>query len=791
MTERVLSEVVELDLDKCTLSYGVSPCTAGIKDSGTAQAGASTTLTLRAAASAVDDFYNGMTARLLTGSGSVQERKISDYVGATKVATLEKRWRTNLVTHSDLKTGVSYSFLTGNVTDDGIDAGAVGPNGESGVRKWTVTGTTNTNRWGDLVSGTATVTYGGSIYIRRADGGSGNVTIDVNDMGAKTVTVTPQWQRLDTTGAHATQPYRFVDLSSMAVGAYHLMHVQLEQATDLGDYVQSSGSIVDLPNATSTYTVIDRPNACYNTFRTCQDKANYTKGTQTLRFTGLGAPIDKAAPARPYIARLTTAPTELDLEEAISRRASSSVVLVDDTDADVELDPYVRDRATVARGTFWTRFFARHLNYAGRAARVKRAFVDRGVFGAYTTERFIIEAAKGPDARGEVTLSLKDPIKLLDRAKAPTPTSGKLALDFGLNDLTFTLDGTASQYAASGWVRIGDEVVRYASKSGEVFTLADGTYRANFGSTASAHQIGDGVQQCLVYQNQTLAQIAEDLHNRGGILDADLDLAGLQAEYDTWLGADFLIAQVCITDPEDITVLLKELLAPANMTTWWSPTEQKVKFKVYAPASPAAIVVTVLDDTQELMDQSVATERLEALRITFGAVNFGLRTAVDNPEEAKSYQQGELAVDLDAESANEYNERRVLTINSRFYGAGNTRAMRTFIQRYVARHRDAPERIEFGLDPKDGSLKEGEICDLQTFRLVEADGTTRTARVLIVRREPRGVDVKYAARITNFDRPYGFIAPDGTPNYPNNNGYACVSQNDGRMTNGDPGFLII
>lgn len=641
MTERVLSEVIELDIDTCQNTYGVSPCTAGIEDSGTAQAGASTTITLRAGASAVDDAYNGMTVRLTGGTGSGQERRITDYVGATKVATVETAWGTD-------------------------------------------------------------------------------------------------------------------------------------------------------PDATTTYTVIDRPNACYNTFRTCQDKPNYLKGTKTLKFTGIGAPINKADAARPYIARLTTAPTELDLEEAISRRASSSVVLVDDTDSDVDMDPYVRDRTAKARGTFWTRFFARNLNYAGRAARVKRAFVDRGVFGAYTTERFIIEASKGPDARGEVTLSLKDPIKLLDRAKAPTPTSGKLALDFGLNDLTFTLDGTGSQYpTGGGWVRIGDEVVRYASRSGEVFTLTDGTYRAQFGSSAAAHQAGDGVQLCLVYQNKTVAEIAEDLHNLAGIVDADLDLAGLLDEQATWLGADFTIESVCITDPEDITALLQELLQPAGITTWWSPTEQKVKFKVYAPASPAAITVTVLDDTGELMDQSVATERLEDLRITFGVVNYGLRTAVSNPEEPKSYQQGAIHVDLDAESDNEYDERRVLTINSRFYGPDNDNAMRIFIQRYVARHRDAPERIEFTLDPKDGSLKEGETCDLQTFRLVDEAGNTRTARVLIVRRESRGTEVKYAARITNFDRPYGFIAPDGTPNYPNNNGYACVSQNDGRMTNGDPGYLVI
>src|SRR3990172_5295194 len=88
MTERVLSEIVEIDLDKCQNVYGVSPCTAGRVESGTAQAGAARTITLRAGASAVDDIFVPMTVRITGGAGSGQERRLKDYVGSTKVATI-------------------------------------------------------------------------------------------------------------------------------------------------------------------------------------------------------------------------------------------------------------------------------------------------------------------------------------------------------------------------------------------------------------------------------------------------------------------------------------------------------------------------------------------------------------------------------------------------------------------------------------------------------------------------------------------------------------------------------
>ena len=61
-------------------------------DTGTAQAGAAATITLQAGASAVDDAYNGATIKIDSGTGSGQYRTLSDYVGATKVATVSSAW---------------------------------------------------------------------------------------------------------------------------------------------------------------------------------------------------------------------------------------------------------------------------------------------------------------------------------------------------------------------------------------------------------------------------------------------------------------------------------------------------------------------------------------------------------------------------------------------------------------------------------------------------------------------------------------------------------------------------
>lgn len=62
---------------------------------GTAQAGAGSTITLAAGASATDDLYNEALIVVTGGTGAGQSNIISGYNGTTKVATVSNAWRTN------------------------------------------------------------------------------------------------------------------------------------------------------------------------------------------------------------------------------------------------------------------------------------------------------------------------------------------------------------------------------------------------------------------------------------------------------------------------------------------------------------------------------------------------------------------------------------------------------------------------------------------------------------------------------------------------------------------------
>ncbi len=637
------AHVLKLQSPRCGNVAGVSPCTAFRTHTGTAQAGAARSVTLAASASSIDDVYNRQTARIVSGTGAGQERRIGDYTGATRVATL----------------------------------------------------------------------------------------------------------------------------------------------------AAAEADFSPAPDATSVVHVIDRPNACYNTRRTCRDPANFALSSHTYSFTGRDDELQPGVLARPYLTRFEFSPTQLDFEEGLGRRADTRFTSIDETDSDIEQDPYHLDRAAPAQGTFWRRYKARNLHYAGHPASLETYQIVDGVWSAPTVEHFLIDAIEGPKKDGAVEIILKDPTSSLDVTKTPAPTTGKLAQALGLNDLQAVLEtGEGAQYGTSGYFAHNGEVIKFTGRTGDTLTWPDGTHRGQFDTAAQAGKVGDALQLCHVGLNESFAVTLERLFNAGGMADSQLDLAGLAAEQTAWLrGYDSLT--YCIPAPETTSTLVKELLTQAGMSSCWSSELQKQIFKVYAPQSPAAIVPKVLTGAGHLMLDSVQVESLDDKRLTRVTVRFGLVSATANLREAKNYATGERTVMVDAEGPHQYADVREKEIFSRWFRIANTSAMRTLSRRTASRYVDAPEDIEFFVHPKDQDVKEGDVVDLLTARYVDAAGAPKLTRVFVTRKHRRRRHGEYRGRLTNFgDRRYGFIAPNGTPDYPDNAGYCAIAAASGLMSDGTDGYRI-
>lgn len=91
----IVDRVWETNPDSTSEFQVIAFALAEIAHHGLAQAGAATTITLASTASTTDDIYIGSQVFISTSSGTGQTRLITDYVGATRVATVSPAWVTN------------------------------------------------------------------------------------------------------------------------------------------------------------------------------------------------------------------------------------------------------------------------------------------------------------------------------------------------------------------------------------------------------------------------------------------------------------------------------------------------------------------------------------------------------------------------------------------------------------------------------------------------------------------------------------------------------------------------
>lgn len=78
---------------------------------GVAQAGSSSTITLAAGASSVDNFYRGMPIKITDSTGDGQIVMIAAYNGTTKVATVTPNWNIPTVNGSDYQIMTNVRYL--------------------------------------------------------------------------------------------------------------------------------------------------------------------------------------------------------------------------------------------------------------------------------------------------------------------------------------------------------------------------------------------------------------------------------------------------------------------------------------------------------------------------------------------------------------------------------------------------------------------------------------------------------------------------------------------------------
>lgn len=505
---------------------------------------------------------------------------------------------------------------------------------------------------------------------------------------------------------------------------------------------------------------------CFNTRKTCQDAPNFAPAPRTWRFGNVTLRDPSLGFVFPFVTGVVLAPTKIDPGNSLGIRASVSITLRDSTFSDIGIDPYVLGRGYEpgAYGTFWGRWLARNKFVVGRPLRVFDGFLEED--GSYDAANFreyvyVIDTIEGPDPDGNVTIVGKDVLKLADNknSQAPVPNSGALlaAIDDAETSLTLAPAGIGATYAASGTLIVGSEIMTF-TRSSDVCTVT----RAQRGTIAATHAVNDKVQTCATWDGQQPQAVIRDLLVNYSAVDASfIDDAQWDDEVNTWI-PDFRIGTV-LTKPTGVAALLNEICEQALVYPWYDERDQTIKLRAIRPATFEESIH--VDETKIIKGTAKASQD-NGKRITRVYVAFGVRDYTNNLDKDFNYAGGELAIDGDAESSDEYGNIAIKTIYSRWIQAGDSVNAGLLALRLLNRYRDALVELTFNLDVRDTDAWTGDYLSVSSRQIQDPTGASSPVimQVLQVTPKPNGV-FEYVALASDFSGRFAFYAEDSAPDF--------------------------
>lgn len=128
-------------------------------ETGTAQSGGASSITLAVGASATNDYYNNLYIVITGGTGSGQSRRVSDYNGTTKVVTTTAAWSTNPDNTSTYKFAFSDVFVQGALTNQTVINLSLGVDGAPQAGNYSIVYTVKDTSTGAYVSNTLSYSF--------------------------------------------------------------------------------------------------------------------------------------------------------------------------------------------------------------------------------------------------------------------------------------------------------------------------------------------------------------------------------------------------------------------------------------------------------------------------------------------------------------------------------------------------------------------------------------------------------------------------------------------------------
>jgi hypothetical protein len=528
---------------------------------------------------------------------------------------------------------------------------------------------------------------------------------------------------------------------------------------------------------------------CYQTFETCRDRANYAgTGKIVWRFCKPEAgvlPLYEEADAGntiktnplPMLVSVNLASSKLNIgaarnaESPLGVRAAASVTLRDMSFDDHIGDFYLGDRAGV-RGTFWAKWQARNPFYAGMYLRVYQGYRGQAL-ADMQVRLYILESMDGPDASGRVVLRGLDPLRLADKRRASFPREMDVRLKADINAGTTTIHVYADEadladtFGTAGlpkYLRVNDEILSYTGhtviNAGTKEMRLDGVARAALNTEADDHEEDDACNRVGRYEGETFWDVAYDLlTNHTDLPAAFIDYAQWDTEGTTYL--NIFEATGTVAEPVSVEELLGELCQQGLFSIWWDERAQTIPMLAVRP--PIGTVQRIDDNAHILEGASLRVD--PDARITRLILYYSQRVPTEDEDKVSNYARARIRIETEYEQPERGGEVRTKKIFARWIREDALAI--TMVTRLLSRYKEIPRYIRFGLDAKDRAIKIGDILEIDSRLLTDAEGNRVGQRWQVISaEESKGGDtIVYEAQTYAFTGLFAHYMPDGSDTY--------------------------
>jgi hypothetical protein len=471
---------------------------------------------------------------------------------------------------------------------------------------------------------------------------------------------------------------------------------------------------------------------CYNTRVTCQDPANYNNNTGKIhRYCTARSELPAGLDAIPsIIGDPQVSPTKVEVDGGLGVRAQVTINFTDHPDNDLSNDPYVlvRTGGPATEGTHWGRLRARNPFHINRRMRVYSGYLVDGVFDWANFEERLYLIEDITLKRGRATVKGKDPLKRAssNRAEYPVKNNGVLAADLpaGAASVTLSPPGiVAAEYPLSGYIRIGEEVIRYGVLAGDTLNLFD---RGDFNTEDADHTQGDLVQVCWRFTGKIDVAVAILLGPGAGIPFDLQDLDGWAAERENYFNYDI---DGIVTEPTKVDDLLKELSEAGPHYLFWDERAQLVRMVAIKPPPDNAFVY---NESDHIIADSLSVREMPDMRISRVQFNYGLFDPTQSLDEFSNYRVSYNRVNTEREGPNQYDQPQFKVINSRWLTVAGETAAKNIAATLGRRFGLIPRMIKWQMDPKDGAVWTGDTVIINSRETPNFDGSPGNTPVQII-----------------------------------------------------------